>query len=160
MNPSWIQNIIVGLLLLTLPTTTTSLEYSPNAGEGLVSLTDETTRIAGLKTIFIGDTTLVTLEGIEWSSDDSVSNSSSLMWETTVNGIVQDSGMVDISDEPLDLPTSISAGSIVVDKSKWRHIYKKFSWLFSFLTFALITCRINMCILFDLRYRATFDCFC
>ena len=137
---SWIPTLIAGLLLLALPTTTTSLDYSPDAGDGSISLEDEATRIGGLKTIFIGDTTLVTLNDIVWSPDDSVGNSSSLMWETSVNGVVQDSGMVELSEEALDLPTSISAGSIVVDKSKCRHIYLKNS-LFLFLTFFLITCR-------------------
>jgi len=115
---SWIPTLIAGFLLLALPTTTTSLDYSPDAGDGSISLEDEATRIGGLKTIFIGDTTLVTLNDIVWSPDDSVGNSSSLMWETSVNGVVQDSGMVELSEEALDLPTSISAGSIVVDKKQ------------------------------------------
>lgn len=115
---SWVPNLVAGLILLALPTSTTSLAYTPDATGGSISLEDETTRITGLKTIFIDDTTLVTLDGIEWSPAESATNSSGLMWETAVNGVVQDSGMIEIADDPFSLPTSISAGSIVVDKSK------------------------------------------
>mmetsp|Transcript_17332 Transcript_17332/g.43254 ORF Transcript_17332/g.43254 Transcript_17332/m.43254 type:complete len:120 (-) Transcript_17332:53-412(-) len=115
---SWIPNLVPGLILLALPTSTTSLAYIPDATGGSISLEDESTRISGLQTIFIDDPTLVTLDGIEWSPADSATNSSSLMWETAVNGVVLDSGMIEIPDDPFGLPTSISAGSIVVDKSK------------------------------------------
>jgi len=115
---SWVPNLIAGLILLALPTSTTSLAYIPDATGGSINLEDESTRISGLQTIFIDDPTLVTLDDIEWSPAGSASNSSSLMWETAVNGVVQDSGMIEISDDPFGLPTSISAGSIVVDKKQ------------------------------------------
>lgn len=100
------------------PTSTLSL-FTPDASGGSISLEDEATRIGGLSTIFIGDTTLVTLDGIEWSeSEDVATTNSTLMWETTVNGVVMDSGSMEVPTDALDLPTSISAGSIVVETSK------------------------------------------
>ncbi len=114
-----INNLITGLLLVALTLPTTFAFFTPDADGGSISLEDEATRITGLSTIFTGDTTLVTLEGIEWSPSDDVTNTTStLMWETSVNGVVMDSGSMEVPTDALDLPTSISAGSIVVDKSK------------------------------------------
>ena len=42
-----------------------------------------------------------------------------MKWETSVNGVVQDSGEVDLSDVGRELPTSIEAGSIKVEQSKF-----------------------------------------
>ncbi len=107
--------------LAALPTSTFAL-FTPDADGGSISLEDEATRITGLSTIFTGDTTLVTLDGIEWSPSEDVTNTTStLMWETSVNGVVMDSGSMEVPTDAFDLPTSISAGSIVVDKSKWHY---------------------------------------
>lgn len=115
-----VSSLVAGFLLLALPAST-SLQYIPDAGGASISLEDEATRITGIKTIFIGDSTLVTLEGVEWSPTEDASNSSStMMWETSVNGIVQDSGTIEIPSDPFDLPSSINAGSFVVDKSKYQ----------------------------------------
>jgi hypothetical protein len=117
---AWMSSIAAGLLLLALPAST-ALEYTPDASGATLNLEDEATRIAEIRTIFIGDTTLVTLEGIDWSpveSDSNATSSKNLVWETSVNGVVQASGVIGLSDVGRELPTSIDAGSIVVDKSK------------------------------------------
>ena len=115
-----LSNLIAGLLLVALPTA--SSLFIPNADdEGSITLEDEATRISDLATIFIGDTTLVTLDNINWNvaDDANITNTTSnLMWETSVNGVLMDSGSIELPTNALDLPGSISAGSIVVDKSK------------------------------------------
>ena len=111
------SNLVAGLLLVALPTT--SSLFIPNANDGSISLEDEATRITGLSTIFIGDTILVTLDGIDWSPSEDVTNTTStLIWETTVNGVLMDNGSIELPTDALELPGSIDAGSIVVDKSK------------------------------------------
>jgi len=113
---SWVSNLVAGLLLAALPTT--SSLYTPDASGGSISLEDEATRISGIKTIFIGDSTLVTLDGIEWSPSDGANATGTLMWETSVNGDVVDSGSIEVPSNSFDLPSSISAGSFVVDKKQ------------------------------------------
>lgn len=116
--------VAAGLLitLLILPASTTALEYVPDASGSTLNLEDESTKIGEIRTIFIGDTTLVALDGIEWSAveSDSTANATSsnnLVWETAVNGVIQDSGVIGLSDvDDRDLPTSIEAGSIVIEK--------------------------------------------
>jgi len=115
-NASWVTSLIAGLLLLAFPTS--SLAYIPDAGDASISLEDEATRISGIKTIFIGDSTLVSLDGIKWSPTEDANSPSNLVWETSVNGVVEDSGTIEIPDDPFDLPSKISAGSIVVDKKQ------------------------------------------
>ena len=110
-----IPNLVAGLTL-TLPFASA---YIPDASGGSLDLMDAATGISGIRTIFVGDSTVVTLSGIAWSMSDSTS--STMVWETSVNGEVKASGVVEIDGvDPEDLPTSIDAGSIVVDKSKWQ----------------------------------------
>jgi len=94
------------------------MSFIPDAGGASISLEDELTRIGGLKTIFVGDSTIVYLEGIEWSMADSDSNVTSMLtFETEVNGVVQASGSIELPENSFDLPSSIEAGTIVVDKT-------------------------------------------
>lgn len=97
-----------------------AFDYTPNVENAAQNLVDNTTGIGELRTIFINDSTLVNLEGIEWTPvEGNTSDSSSILkWETSVNGIVQTTGTMDLADVNRELPTSIEAGYIVVDKSK------------------------------------------
>jgi len=113
------------LLLLALLPASTAVEYTPDVGGATQNLIDEATKIGAIRTIFVGDVTLVTLEGIEWipvdlerdeTADGNNATSSVLIWETAVNDVVQDSGTIDLFDVDRELPTSIEAGSFVVDK--------------------------------------------
>jgi hypothetical protein len=111
--------------------TVDAFDYTPDITVAVQNLVDNVTTIEELRTIFINDVTLVYLEGIEWSlveGDDSTNSSETettgggstiMKWETSVNGVVQDSGEVDLSDVGRELPTSIEAGSIKVEQSKF-----------------------------------------
>ena len=101
-----------------------AFDYTPviDCDDCVQVLTDTATGIEELKTIFVGDETLVRVDNVEWIHDgEGGSNSTSggiLKWETSVNGIVQDSGEIDLSEYDRQLPTTIEAGSIQIDKSK------------------------------------------
>lgn len=99
-----------------------AFDYTPfiDGDDAALNLIDSATGIEGLQTIFIGDATLVLVDGVEWIKNEDGGNSSSslLKWETSVNGIVQDSGEIDLSVYDRELPTSIEAGSIQVDKKQ------------------------------------------
>jgi hypothetical protein len=110
--------------------TVDAFDYTPDITVAVQNLVDNVTTIEELRTIFINDVTLVYLEGIEWNlveGDDSTNSSETettggsniMKWETSVNGVVQDSGEVDLSDVGRELPTSIEAGSIKVEQSKF-----------------------------------------
>lgn len=99
-----------------------AFDYTPiiDGEDAKQILTDNTTGIDHLHTIFIGDATLVLVDGVEWIKNEEVGNSSSsiLKWETSVNGVVQDSGEIDMSVYDRELPTSIETGMIQVDQKQ------------------------------------------
>ena len=99
-----------------------ALEYAPTLELATINLMDEATKIGEIQSIFVDDVTLVSLSGIEWvlleDEGTNVTEQSNLVWETAVNGVVESTGTIDLSDTiDRDLPTDIEAGSIVV-KSK------------------------------------------
>lgn len=110
--------------------TANAFDYAPNVEGASQTLTDEATGIPGLRTIFVNDVTLVGLEGIEWSpvegSNATDEGSSLLVWETAVNGVVQSSGTIDLTGVDRELPTSIEAGSVLIDKSEWNYCFLPF----------------------------------
>jgi len=91
---------------------------APDTEGASIALTDEATKIGDLRTLFVGDPTVVTLDGIVWSEVD-VSTAGGFIWETSIDGIIQETGTIEVSDNTtsLDLPSSIDAGSVVVDKA-------------------------------------------
>jgi len=112
---AFIPNLLAGIIL-TLPFASA---YIPDASGGSLDLMDAATGIGGIRTIFVGDSTVVTLSDIAWSMSEGNSTSSTMVWETSVNGEVKASGVVELDGvDPDDLPTSIDAGSIVVDKTQ------------------------------------------
>jgi len=106
--------------------TANAFDYAPNVEGASQNLIDEATGIPGLRTIFVNDVTLVELDGIEWSpveeSNATDDDSSLLVWETAVNGVVQSKGTIDLADVNRELPTSIEVGSILVDKRQTSSI--------------------------------------
>ena len=74
-----------------------------------ISFQDEATRIGGLRTLFVDDATLVTLDGIAYSEP---TNSTNIIWQTLVDDVVQSEGSFSAEDQP----SSIDAGTIVVEK--------------------------------------------
>ena len=128
---SWILLSFLALSSTFVIVVVEAFDYIPNVENAAQNLVDKTTGIDELRTIFIDDTILVNLEGIEWAPvfEDNTNNnnattdsSSFLKWETSVNGVVQTTGTIDLADVNRELPTSIEAGYIVVDKSKLRSI--------------------------------------
>lgn len=99
------------MLLLLLP----ARALVPDASGATVGFADEATKIGELKTLFVGDTTLVTLDGIEWAVSNTTTGT--FVWETAVDGVVQDTGTIEVAAED-GPPSSIEAGSIVAEKSK------------------------------------------
>jgi len=88
------------------------------------NLVDNTTQIDELRTIFIDDVTLVYIEGMEWSPvsvedvEDDGNTTNIMKWETSVNGEIQATGEIDLSDVNRELPTSFEAGSIQVKQKQ------------------------------------------
>ena len=128
------------LVFLVGTTTTTTkvvnaFDYSPNVAGATQNLVDVATEIDGLRTIFINDVTKVYIEGVEWSPNTSkdkndngnstgTGTTSMMQWKTSVNGVVQDSGSVDLSNVNRELPTSFAAGQILVDQSTY-YVYQQ-----------------------------------
>jgi len=114
--------ILAAVALFSSTPLARAFDYTPilDGEDAKQILIDNTTLIEGLQTIFIGDATLVLVDGVEWIKNEELGNSSSsiLKWETSVNGVVQDSGEIDMSVYDRELPTSIEAGMIQVDQSK------------------------------------------
>ena len=115
------------LLLLPTLTTTAALEYQLSA-VGDVSLLDVETGIPDVLTLFTNQEIAVSVTGLEWeekssTTTDESSNSTTtveveapaLAYETLVDGILQDSGIVSMADiSTLFLPDSVDVGSITV----------------------------------------------
>jgi len=107
------------LFSASLSSLASGLDYAPDIGDASLNLEDEATRIVGLRTIFIGDATIVNLEGIVWSPrENNNATSTNMVWETSVNDVVMDSGVIELPGDAIDLPTSIQAGIITVDKTQ------------------------------------------
>lgn len=109
---------LFGSLLLLLPggSTVNGYEYELiSAGE--IGLSDLTTSIVDLQSIFLGDDTKVTCKEVEWNHTGNLEGNSTLYYETYVNGNLETSGSHDYSDSE-NPPTAIDAGIINVDQRK------------------------------------------
>jgi hypothetical protein len=86
---------------------------------GKILLTDMETDIPGMRTIFVGEPVAVTVFDLEWVANESGYNESdTLIWQTSVGGITQASGSLDLSSLPSrELPTSLDVGNIKVDEA-------------------------------------------
>jgi hypothetical protein len=104
------------LLGLGLAVPADAFDYSLIGAGGLV-LTDVATTIPDVVTLFVDEELLVTADGLTWNLTGSVEGSDNLLYYSTlVNGKVQASGNVSLEDVGRELPTSIDAGTIKVDK--------------------------------------------
>lgn len=100
---------------------TSAFDYAIS-GINEMFLTDANTNIDELKTIFMGEETLVKVKQLTWKeSGGNVTGSDMLFWETAVGGVVQAKGAFDLSSLPSrELPTELDVGSVTID-SKGRH---------------------------------------
>jgi hypothetical protein len=93
-----------------------SFEYSI-VGAGSLVLTDVSTSITDVVTLFTNEELLVTADGIEWEQTGAINGSDNLLFfETLVNGKVQATGNVSLANVGRELPGSIDAGTIKVEK--------------------------------------------
>jgi len=116
--------VVFAFLLLGSISICNAFDYVPNLDSASQNLVDNTTQIDELRTIFIDDVTLVYIEGMEWSPvsvedvEDDGNTTNIMKWETSVNGEIQATGEIDLSDVNRELPTSFEAGSIQVKQKQ------------------------------------------
>jgi hypothetical protein len=103
--------------MMTLVTTTSAFDYEL-ASVGAISLTDSATLISDVVTMFLDQPVIVTVSELEWVSivkeyaftDDG----NMLYFETSVDGIVQQSGNISLTEVGRTLPSSIEVGEVVI----------------------------------------------
>jgi hypothetical protein len=83
-----------------------------------MTLTDNTTQISNLQTIFINDVALVSVSDLAWDYTGMADGDDGIVWKTYVNGELQDEGFYNLSEVGRALPTSLEVGYIVVGSSK------------------------------------------
>ena len=116
------MKIAAALLLWAMPRLAAGFDYSlvPDGEKTAVKLTDKETSISDLKTIFTDEDILVSVSDVEWTSNADATNSTTLFWETYVDGQLQDSGTQSLADVGRELPTSFETGEIKV-ASRGQH---------------------------------------
>jgi hypothetical protein len=121
--------------LLGLITLTQSFDYSldssssSSATDVRLKLIDESTGISNLKTLFIGEVTNVTVQGISWIPNEHTITAlqyqgnesyhhhpSVIQWTTYVDGIIVDNGTIPLMGIGRQLPKQISVGSFQVQE--------------------------------------------
>ncbi|KAG7373467.1 Na+/H+ antiporter NhaC-like protein [Nitzschia inconspicua] len=102
---------LMGLLLLAIPVT--AFDYNITSA-GSLDLTDVSTGIGGLKTIFTGDVTLVSVTGVEWEPSGVVDGDDIVSYTTIVNGVTQATGTISLVGVGRELPTDFDVGNITV----------------------------------------------
>jgi hypothetical protein len=114
---------LLWMSLLGFLPTSWAFEYTFNGeAEGLgLSITDVTTGISNVQTLFIDEIHSVSVQGVEWMIQEDVmtNNTTStegflLLWSTMVDGTVVATGNVSLTDLGQLLPTSIDAGTFTV----------------------------------------------
>lgn len=95
------------------------LDTEAEEGPKLI-LSDIETGISPIQSLFIGEPTGVSVDGISWTSIDTGDNTTAdddedtyLFWTTTVNGVVIANGNVSLTQTGKLLPTSIDAGEFI-----------------------------------------------
>jgi hypothetical protein len=107
---------LLGLLMLR-PASIEAFRYNISSA-GDLFLSDVSTGIQDLKTIFIGDATAVAVDGVEWEPSGVEGGNDFVTFTTLVNGEVVETGIINLTDAGLLLPTSFEVGTIMVPKSK------------------------------------------
>jgi hypothetical protein len=130
-NNSWknVASLILSVLSISIfsPTgTVTAFDYSLDfeAEEPpALSLTDVVTGIPDIKTLFIGEPTLVTVKDLSWMfNDGNASGVDLLLWTTSVDGVVVASGNYSLLEFGRQLPTSVEAGTFTVSSSGMHEV--------------------------------------
>lgn len=86
--------------------------YTIESSSISLTLKDSKSGLEAENVLFVEGKTTVVVDGIVWAGEADGSNS--LSYETSVNGEVQAFGSITLSDDPLNLPSSVEAGEIVV----------------------------------------------
>lgn len=118
-----IRSIFLGTLLAgLLPSgTLASFQYSLTSA-GSISCNDVSTGIGDVSTLFNGETVTVHLSELEWEENDHPQSEESslsyyLYWETSVNNLLQTSGIYDLNQFGMILPTDLDVGNLTVHDS-------------------------------------------
>jgi uncharacterized integral membrane protein len=82
------------------------------AGAGSIVFTDLETSISPILTLFTDQQAIVTLDGLAWEAS-SANSSEEILFETFVNGVAADSGVISVGDT-VYLPSSLEVGTIMV----------------------------------------------
>jgi hypothetical protein len=107
---------LLGMLML-LPASIHAFDYNITSA-GKIVLFDVATGIPGLKTIFTGDTTSVSVDGVEWEASGVEDGDNFVTFTTSLNGNVVEVGRISLAGVGRTLPTSFQVGNIIVPKSK------------------------------------------
>lgn len=97
---------------------------------GYLVLDDVATGIPSIVTIFTNEEFNVTVEGIAWAPVETANNQTSsdiLFWTTTINGAVAGRGNISLLDYGSILPSSIEAGTYLINKKGTATIVVTFS---------------------------------
>ncbi|CAB9507240.1 Inherit from COG: Na H antiporter [Seminavis robusta] len=115
------KTVISCLVAISALSGVSAFDYSIKDA-GKIGLTDVNTQIDGLKTLFVGAETFVTVSNLEWEESNNTNTGyDKLFWETSVGGIVQSKGSFDLSTlSNRELPDSLDVGTIKVE-SAGRH---------------------------------------
>ena len=81
----------------------------------LLALTDISTKVSPISTLFLNQPASVTIDGLQWEGVKETN--SSLSYTTRVNGNVQATGTIKLPSDAIFLPTSIFAGNISVSEA-------------------------------------------
>jgi hypothetical protein len=123
---SWIPLKICFLLELLALTQAFDYSLNPSSTNVRLELVDESTGISNIKTLFIAETTHVTVQGISWlpnnMTEENWNKSHVMEWTTYVDGIVVETGTVSLMGIRRQLPTQISTGALTVESRGLHNI--------------------------------------
>jgi hypothetical protein len=115
-----LSSIAAAMMMMTLVTTTSAFDYEL-ASVGAISLTDSATSISDVVTLFLDQPVIVTVSELEWVSivkDYAFTDDGNMLYfETSVDGIVQQSGNISLTEVGRTLPSSIEVGEVVITES-------------------------------------------
>jgi hypothetical protein len=108
--------VCLGLVMI-LPTSIRAFDYNISSA-GDLFLTDVSTGISGLRTIFTGDAIAVAVDGVTWEPSGVEGGDDFVTFTTSLNGEVVDTGTISLTNVGRELPMSLQVGSVLVPKSK------------------------------------------
>eukprot|EP00429_Kryptoperidinium_foliaceum_P008923 CAMPEP_0176011894 /NCGR_PEP_ID=MMETSP0120_2-20121206/5516_1 /TAXON_ID=160619 /ORGANISM="Kryptoperidinium foliaceum, Strain CCMP 1326" /LENGTH=128 /DNA_ID=CAMNT_0017344765 /DNA_START=35 /DNA_END=417 /DNA_ORIENTATION=+ len=109
--------MITRQLLLALATAPVAAFDYNLVGAGSVVLTDVSTSISPLQTLFVDQDVSVVADGLEWEANDNATTvTGTLFYETFVDGKLAAQGNMSLDDVGRELPSSVDAGTLSVSK--------------------------------------------